>query len=309
MGDDLYGGSDGPPIRRDGAELAGAFLNVAALNAAAQTQRDRGKLAYVSSGAGSGHYLLSGTTGTVSRFMYAPAAAVTDNSVAYFNGTTGAVLQADGDFTYSEATKEMQIKASEDDPTLWVWNDTPTNGSVGAAYLRTENDAVYYTVGVGTLAAGEFEITRGGTNVALHVASAWSFLDDTTISPGTAVVASAPAGFHQLVVNEDAASGITILSGNASIAGINFGDVDDTTMGKITYDHTTDALALYAGNAVLGLTVESDGGVVLANTQLGFYGATAAVKPTITGSRGANAALASLLTELATLGLLTDSTS
>ncbi|MEU5608461.1 hypothetical protein AB0H03_06835 [Streptomyces sparsogenes] len=41
---------------------------------------------------------------------------------------------------------------------------------------------------------------------------------------------------------------------------------------------------------------------------LGFYGATAASKPTVTGSRGGNAALASLLTALATLGLITDST-
>ena len=41
---------------------------------------------------------------------------------------------------------------------------------------------------------------------------------------------------------------------------------------------------------------------------VGFYGATAAAKPAITGSRGGNAALASLLTALATLGLITDST-
>lgn len=42
---------------------------------------------------------------------------------------------------------------------------------------------------------------------------------------------------------------------------------------------------------------------------LGFYGATAAIKQTITGSRGSNAALADLLTKLATIGLITDSTS
>jgi hypothetical protein len=41
---------------------------------------------------------------------------------------------------------------------------------------------------------------------------------------------------------------------------------------------------------------------------LGFYGATAVAKPTVTGSRGGNAALASLLTALASLGLITDST-
>lgn len=41
---------------------------------------------------------------------------------------------------------------------------------------------------------------------------------------------------------------------------------------------------------------------------LGFYNATAISKPTITGSRGGNAALASFLTEAQNLGLITDST-
>ena len=49
--------------------------------------------------------------------------------------------------------------------------------------------------------------------------------------------------------------------------------------------------------------------VVHAGPNLGFYGATAAPKPTVNGSAGANAALISLLAELATLGLIIDSSS
>jgi len=45
------------------------------------------------------------------------------------------------------------------------------------------------------------------------------------------------------------------------------------------------------------------------STGLGFFAATPVAKPTVTGSRGGNAALASLLTKLADLGLITDSTS
>lgn len=41
---------------------------------------------------------------------------------------------------------------------------------------------------------------------------------------------------------------------------------------------------------------------------MGFYGTAPIVKPTITGSKGGNAALASLLTQLSNLGLITDST-
>lgn len=45
-----------------------------------------------------------------------------------------------------------------------------------------------------------------------------------------------------------------------------------------------------------------------ANT-LGFHGATPVAKQTVSGSRGGNAALADLLTKLATLGVITDGTS
>lgn len=50
------------------------------------------------------------------------------------------------------------------------------------------------------------------------------------------------------------------------------------------------------------------GGTDGTQPQLSFFGGALASKPTVTGSRGGNAALASLLTSLASLGLLTDST-
>lgn len=44
-------------------------------------------------------------------------------------------------------------------------------------------------------------------------------------------------------------------------------------------------------------------------TSVGFNGTSPITKPTVSGSRGGNAALASLLTALANYGLITDSTS
>jgi hypothetical protein len=44
-----------------------------------------------------------------------------------------------------------------------------------------------------------------------------------------------------------------------------------------------------------------------ASNQIGFFEANGTTKQTITGSRGGNAALASLLTALANHGLITDS--
>jgi len=43
--------------------------------------------------------------------------------------------------------------------------------------------------------------------------------------------------------------------------------------------------------------------------KLGFHGATAVAKQTVTGAKGGNAALGDLITKLATLGLITDGTS
>lgn len=72
-----------------------------------------------------------------------------------------------------------------------------------------------------------------------------------------------------------------------------------------------------AGNLLLGTTTDgmtAGGSLAVAQDlahrgdKLGFYNATPAVKPDVAGSRGGNAALASLLTALAGLGLLTDST-
>lgn len=45
----------------------------------------------------------------------------------------------------------------------------------------------------------------------------------------------------------------------------------------------------------------------LANNAIGFFGASPQLKPTVTGSKGGNAALTSLLTALASMGLITDS--
>lgn len=57
-----------------------------------------------------------------------------------------------------------------------------------------------------------------------------------------------------------------------------------------------------SGNLYLGGTLAHQG------SSLGFYNASPVSKPTITGSRGDGTALASLLTQLASLGLITDST-
>jgi hypothetical protein len=70
---------------------------------------------------------------------------------------------------------------------------------------------------------------------------------------------------------------------------------------QLSFDGTS-ILWRVAGNSVIAAER------VAGTNRIGFFAATPAIKQTVTGSRGGNAALASLLTALATLGLITDST-
>ena len=63
-----------------------------------------------------------------------------------------------------------------------------------------------------------------------------------------------------------------------------------------------------SGNVIFQGAPGSNGNMVISLSGLGFFGAAPGAKPTVAGSRGGNAALASLLSALAGLGLITDST-
>lgn len=68
-------------------------------------------------------------------------------------------------------------------------------------------------------------------------------------------------------------------------------------------------LLLRSGAAALVTDLEIDGTLNHDGSTIGFYNTTPASKQTVTGSRGGNAALQSLLAALSTIGLITDSSS
>lgn len=84
-----------------------------------------------------------------------------------------------------------------------------------------------------------------------------------------------------------------------------------TNRGFDFYTTSANGIQLRSAGASGKLDIDINGTEKLAinATGFGFNGATPVAKPTVTGSRGGNAALASLLTALDTLGLLTDSSS
>lgn len=96
--------------------------------------------------------------------------------------------------------------------------------------------------------------------------------------------------------------GLAITNGPLSVLAGASGNIILRTNGNIQIDSN-------GANLLLGTTFSS--GITLGGSasNIAFYGATRQPQATITGSRGGNAALASLLTNLATFGLIVDGTS
>ncbi|MGE3746366.1 MAG: right-handed parallel beta-helix repeat-containing protein [Sphingomonadaceae bacterium] len=144
------------------------------------------------------------------------------------------------------------------------------------------------------------DVTMFGNQIIASTTSVATHEYGMRIGRGRSGAAAATTGADQLVLEGNTNAGLTIFTPNTGLATLAFGDPDSSNVGTVSYDHSTNLLSLRAGGST---------NVRVGGTTLGFYGATAASKPTITGSRGGNAALASLLTQLATLGLITDSSS
>ena len=104
------------------------------------------------------------------------------------------------------------------------------------------------------------------------------------------------------------ANGTTLSFGNPAKPGEHFGSTLDiqSLVGR-TYIRAATHIRFEATNGGLaaeGLRITASAGLA----QLGFFGAAPAARPNVTGSRASGAALASLLTQLAALGLITDNT-
>lgn len=98
-------------------------------------------------------------------------------------------------------------------------------------------------------------------------------------------------------------STLTDAAGNLSVAGTIAAAGTTFTLGGDGVLERSSAFTLRAQNNLhVGSTLQHNG------ANLGFYGGGPTTQPTVTGSRGGNAALASVLTGLAAMGLVTDST-
>jgi hypothetical protein len=150
--------------------------------------------------------------------------------------------------------------------------------------------------------------TVKGLDTTVMATNAAHFVVDAT--GGRLGVAAAPGTARVLEFNSDAATAFstaktrwkvqaTSTAESGSNAGSDFSIAAYSDSGTLLT--TPIAITRSTGTVQVNTAFQHSG------SSLGFYGTTAISKPTVTGSRGGNAALASLLTTLANLGLLTDS--
>lgn len=181
--------------------------------------------------------------------------------------------------------------------------------------------------GVGTAAKSRFQLGAKAVNTDL------TFTAYNSGHTGDGLLGIAAASLTELAANNQSAGLAVGTQGNAPLwfctAGVPRLGVDssgDLGMWRASSVQSRQAALIQAslpvatdasrtGRAVFSvvdfnaareaLRLEANGTAAL----IGFLGASAVARQVVTGSRGANAALASLLTGLATLGLITDSTS
>lgn len=191
-----------------------------------------------------------------------------------------------------------------------VLGGTPTDGNGGAVSLlgadgvsgATNRNGGQATVGAGDAAlagtGGSAFVTAGsggatGTAGVAHLQGGAG--GSTSGTGGNAMVEGGAAATHgdggSVLINGGAA---------ASTGGAKTGGSITLTPGALAGGGADGTVKLKTAGGTTRIEVDSTG--------LGFFATAPVAKPTITGSRGGNAALASLLTGLANLGLITDST-
>ncbi len=242
------------------------------------------------------------------------------------NGTKGKILF--GTSGYDEANNRLGVGNSTPAVALDVTGQisastivqAPTlqggTGSAGTLTLSSTTNGTKGKVLVGTSAYDEANNRLGVGNstptVPLDVtgnaaiSGTLTLGGDATLTRSAAGVFSTTAEMWRVTPNAFTGAFLAEVTGDAvprlNIMGDGKTEWGDGTNARDTNLYRSAAAVLKTDNAFHVATVFRHLG-----TTLGFYNTAAATKQAVTGSRGGNAALASLLTALATVGLITDS--
>lgn len=197
----------------------------------------------------------------------------------------------------------------------------------------TNRLAVTFGDGAGSIGVDVATVQVSDSHFQVSTDLGGFYINKTTGRVGIGIQADMTAKLH--VIRETTGPGVAVTSTNTTNAQALFsGTAADAATrivsGTVTGDSTTrivftagGTIELGPGNAARDTNLYRSAANVLKTddslhvtldfrhlgTNLGFYNAAAVAKPTVTGAHASNAALVSLLTALANLGLITNSTS
>lgn len=179
-----------------------------------------------------------------------------------------------------------------------------TTGSMGANNFQldssTQTGLFFIDAGSDAITLAADEVTMGNTG-----SPSSKILLDNAGSGKIFALEAASGSFNDLSI---------VLGTTGSVSQINTSGPAWTMNKNLRLDTSGSRSALYVNNGGNGLAISGTNStapdIEIDNSgNIGVFGTTPAAQQNITGSRGGNAALASLLTGLANLGWITDSTS
>lgn len=194
-----------------------------------------------------------------------------------------------------------------DNPSGKVTGVTVSNDNINLAEMLVQTtgtgDAQYRVVALGVL-NWAFGIQR--TTGHFRMAPA------TTLSNAT--VFDLDLAGNLILGNASTSLSLQVSAGAAGAATLSLqGSANSFGTGDLLIQQDAGNNAFFNNNSAASTTFKVNGHTLLqlgsaGSSAVGFFGSAPTIKPTITGSKSANAALASLLTALASFGLVTDST-
>ena len=250
-------------------------------------------------------------SGTTDGFVNVKVAGVTQVSFGRNNTSTNALINfpSSGEITTSVGgglflnTTTIKYGISGNTTSIQPANNT-TNGATGDQTIfsamactgtTSTGGALSLRSGNGTTVAGDVSIVNGNSTNTTFSSTGVTFTMQTV--QFTANQTGCIFKQADNTTNSATASTLTVRSANAT---------GTTSTGA---DLVLSSGTGTSAHGSVKVNVNSTTRIQANGTGLGFFAATPVAKPTVTGSKGANAALTSLLTQLASLGLITDSSS
>jgi hypothetical protein len=202
---------------------------------------------------------------------------------------------------YNHPASYARILWRRDQAVAFQVHDMDVNAYLLEVAQTSGNTLVRGTLGVG----GALTVSAGGAAITGTLAVTGAATVSTTLGVTGAITATAKG--HKFGAAGGATFNTALAQADANIllyanATNNWAGIGTDSAGHLWFRTGL------SGTPTASLAVLNDGGTLIVGN-VGFYGTTPPAKQTVTGARASNAALTSLLTALAAIGLITNSSS